>query len=30
MIMTTGEEMVSYTGDNCGGSNHRHNFVIIR
>lgn len=30
MVMTTGEEMVSYTGDNCGGSNHLHNFVIIR
>lgn len=30
MVMTTGEEMVSYTGDNCGGSNYRHNFVIIQ
>ncbi|EMJ9736039.1 TPA: hypothetical protein MJB77_12875 [Klebsiella pneumoniae] len=30
VVLTTGAEMVSYAGDNCGGSIEPHNFVIIR
>ncbi|EIX9776724.1 hypothetical protein IDF50_25800 [Klebsiella pneumoniae] len=29
VVLTTGAEMVSYAGDNCGGSIEPHNFVII-